>query len=281
MALILPQRRLQNIKTMKTIRFIPTVLLSSVFAILLISCSKNENSSSSDKAHLKVYLTDDPAGYDKVVIDVRDVQINVTNDSTGGWQSLSTVAAGAYDLLTLANDHDTLLAKSDIPTGTIHQMRLILGTNNYVVVNGQQIPLQTPSAQQSGLKLNIQQAVASGILYTITLDFDALKSIVKTGNNKYMLKPVIRTVFNAVGGSIKGVVLPDTLTTSIFAIQGVDTVASTFTGLNGGYLIKGLAAGSYNLRFVPNDTTFFSESRNGVAVTLGNVTVVDTIHLHQ
>jgi hypothetical protein len=51
-----------------------------------------------------------------VVIDVQDVQINVTGDSTSGWQSLSTVNAGSYDLLKLVNDDDTLLANSDIPS---------------------------------------------------------------------------------------------------------------------------------------------------------------------
>jgi len=264
---------------MKTSVFFTTVLLALIFSISLISCSKNENSSSG-KTQLKVYLTDDPADYDHVFIDVKDVQINVTNDTAGGWQSLSTVNAGTYDLLKLVNDDDTLLASSDIPTGTIEQMRLILGDNNYVVVNGENIPLKTPSAQQSGLKLNIHQSVSSGILYTITLDFDAGKSIVKTGNGNYILKPVIRTVFNAVGGSIKGFVLPDTVTTAVFAIQPPDTIASTFTGSNGGYLIKGLAAGSYTLSFVPNDTSFATETKTGILVTTGNVTTVDTVQLH-
>ena len=263
---------------MKTYAQLTAVLLTFIFSVTLISCSKNENSSSG-KAQLKVYLTDDPGNYDQVVIDVKDVQINVT-DSTDKWQSLSTVKAGSYDLLKLVNDDDTLLASSDIPTGMIHQMRLILGTNNYVVINGQKITLETPSAQQSGLKLNIQQNVSSGILYTITLDFDAGKSIVKTGNNKYILKPVIRTVFNAVGGSIKGFVLPDTVRTAVYAIHAPDTVASTFTGSNGGYLIRGLAAGTYSLSFVPNDTTFTIQTKTGIAVTTGNVTTVDTVHLH-
>jgi hypothetical protein len=264
---------------MKTNVKLTTVLLAFISSLIFISCSKNENSSSG-KAQLKVYLTDAPASYDQVIIDIKDVQINVSNDSTEKWQSLSTVKAGSYDLLRLVNDDDTLLASSDIPTGMIHQMRLVLGTNNYVVVNGQNIPLETPSAQQSGLKLNIQQNVSSGILYTITLDFDAGKSIVKTGNNKYILKPVIRTVFNAVGGSIKGFVLPDTVTTAVYAIQAPDTIASTFTGSNGGYLIKGLAAGTYTLNFVPNDTTFTVQTKTGVTVTTGNVTTVDTVHLH-
>jgi len=264
---------------MKTNTLYPAVLLTLIFSLALLSCSKNENSSSG-KAKLQVYLTDAPASYDQVVIDVKDVQINLTTDSTGGWQSLSTVKAGSYDLLRLVDDKDTLLANSDIATGTLQQMRLVLGPNNYVVVNGQTIPLETPSAQQSGLKLNIHQDITSGILYTITLDFDAGKSIVTTGNGKYILKPVIRTVFNAVGGSIKGFVLPDSVTTGVYALQGPDTIASTFTGSNGGYLIKGLAAGSYTLNFVPGDTTFTTQTKTGIAVTTGNVTVVDTVHLH-
>lgn len=264
---------------MKTYALFPAVLLTLIFSVLLISCSKNQNSSSGN-AKLEVYLTDAPGSYDQVVIDVKDVQINLTNDSTGGWQSLSTVKAGSYDLLRLVDDKDTLLGNSDIATGTLQQMRLILGPDNYVVVDGQKYPLQTPSAQQSGLKLNIHQAITSGILYTITLDFDAGKSIVKTGNGNYILKPVIRTVFNAVGGSIKGFVLPDSVTTAVYALQGPDTIASTFTGSNGGYLIKGLAAGSYNLSFVPNDTAFTTQTKTGIAVTTGNVTMVDTVQLH-
>lgn len=269
----------QKFVNMKTYALFPAVLLTLIFAVLLTSCSKNENSSSGN-AKLQVYLTDDPANYDQVVIDVKDVQINLTNDTSGGWQSLSTVKAGSYDLLKLVNDDDTLLGSSDISTGMLQQMRLVLGPNNYVVVNGQNIPLETPSAQQSGLKLNIHQNITSGILYTITLDFDAGKSIVKTGNNKYILKPVIRTVFNAVGGSIRGFVLPDSVTTGVYALQGPDTIASTFTGSNGGYLIKGLAAGSYTLNFVPNDTAFTTQTQAGVVVTTGNVTTVDTIQLH-
>ncbi|HEV8507789.1 MAG TPA: hypothetical protein VGQ53_20400, partial [Chitinophagaceae bacterium] len=87
------------------------------------------------------------------------------------------------------------------------------------------------------------------------------------------------TVLNAVGGSIQGFVLPDSVTTAVFAIQPPDTIATTFTSSNGGYFIKGLPAGSYTLSFVPGDTTFKTESRTGIGVTTGNVTVVDTVHL--
>jgi len=155
---------------------------------------------------------------------------------------------------------------------------LVLGTNNSVVVNGVTIPLETPSAQQSGLKLNVQQTVSGGILYTMVLDFDAGKSIVQTGSSKFILKPVIRTVLNAVGGSIKGAVTPKTLLTAVYAINGTDTM-TTFTDLNGAYLIKGVPAATYTMKYWPTDTTYKSQVKTGIIVTTGNVTVVDTVRL--
>lgn len=256
-------------------------IITSLIALAFTSCSKlDRNSSDSNQTRIQVFLTDDPGPYQAVLIDVKDVQINYSNDSTGSWQSLANVKQGQYDLLTLVNDKDTMLADADIKSGTIEQIRLVLGTENFVKINGVLIKLETPSAQQSGLKLNIHQVVTQGILYKVILDFDASKSIHKTGNGKYMLKPVIRTTLEAQGGSIRGFVLPDTVKTEVLAIKGPDTIASTFTGSNGGYLIRALAAGSYSLSFIPNDTTFKNEIRNGISVTTGNVTVVDTVHLH-
>ena len=253
--------------------------LAFLAPIVIISCQKDAKSDSGT-ARLQVSLTDDPGNYQAVFIDVQDIKINLTNDSVSGWQSLANVNTGQYDLLRLVNDDDTILVNADIPVGRVHQIRLVLGPNNFVQIDNQLIRLETPSAQQSGLKINIQQDVTAGILYKLLLDFDVARSIVKTGNNKYMLKPLIRAVMEATGGTIKGVVLPDTVLTSVLAIKGTDTTG-TFTGSNGGYLIRGLPAGTYSLHFFPtSDTTFLDEIRNNIIVTTGNVTVADTVHLH-
>jgi Domain of unknown function (DUF4382) len=269
-------------KTVKKILLYSTLFVS-IISISLLACKKSGSGiDGANKAKLQVYLTDDPGDYEKVFIDVRDVQINVSGDSVNGWQSLQGVNAGVYDLLTLVNDQDTLLADAEIPSGRLHQLRLILGPDNFVKLQGDptMIKLETPSAQQSGLKLNIQADVVNGILYVITLDFDVAKSIVKTGNKKYILKPVIRTVLAAVGGSIKGFVRPDTFQTAVSAILGVDTI-TTFTGANGGYMIKGLPAGSYKLYFMPSDSTFRDSSRLNIPVVVNTVTTVDTMFLQQ
>jgi hypothetical protein len=168
------------------------------------------------------------------------------------------------------------LADADIPSGKLHQIRLVLGTNNSIVLKGVSTQLETPSAEQSGLKLNVQQDVKGGILYTMLLDFDCARSIVTTGSGKYNLKPVIRTVLNAVGGSIKGAVTPASIRTAVYAINGTDTM-TTFTDATGGFLIKGLPAATYTLKYWPSDVMYTSQVKPGITVTTGNVTTVDTV----
>ena len=253
-------------------------ILSIVSLPVIISCKKN---GTDGKARLQVYLTDAPGDYQAVYLDVKDVQINVTGDTTNGWQSLQGVNAGSYDLLKLVNDDDTILADADIPTGRLHQIRLVLGTENYVKIEGtsQLIKLETPSAQQSGLKLNVQYDVTNERLYTIILDFDVARSIVRTGNNKYLLKPAIRAILNAVGGTLKGVVMPKDFQTAVYAIQGVDTIATTFTGSTGGYIIKGLPAGNSNVFYRPSDLNYHDSLRTGLSVLFNTTTKIDTTFL--
>jgi hypothetical protein len=262
---------------MKLRKTLLALLLLTITSTLFYACQR-EDSASADKARLQVYLTDDPGDYEEVVIDVQDIKINYSSDTADGWQSLSNIRTGTYDILKLVNDNDTLLGDAELNAGRIEQIRLILGPNNYVKVDGQTIPLQTPSAQQSGLKLNIHQDVNAGVTYKLLLDFDAARSIVKTGNNKYILKPVIRTSLQSIGGSLRGFVLPDSVNTAVFATQGTDTIAGTYTS-NGSYMIKGLDAGTYTLGFAPADTTYKSQNKTGITITTNTVTTVDTVTL--
>src|SRR5688572_26730265 len=168
------------------------------------ACESDEKTN----AKLQVWLTDAPGDYQEVKIDVQGVEIHASeNDDGKGWTSVN-VKTGIYDLLELTNGLDTLLGEVELPAGKISQIRLKLGDNNSLVTDGQTFDLSTPSAQQSGLKLQIHQTLEEGITYKILLDFDVARSIVKTGNGNYKLKPVIRTITEAQSGAIKGVVDP-------------------------------------------------------------------------
>lgn len=264
-------------KRLQSLFFIPLFLF---FLSLIASCSHENVNSNSGDARLQVALTDAPFPYVKEVwIDVQ--QIEILEDGHDPL-ILNGTHPGLYNLFDLTQGKDTLLADATIPPGKISQIRLILGDNNYLVtLDGTKIPLKTPSAQESGLKVQIHQDVAGGILYRLTLDFDAGKSINKAGNSgQYLLKPVLRILsLEPSGGNIEGVVVPGSIRTAVYAIAGPDTVASTFTDTtSGGYLIRDVPANTYSLSFVPSDTTYQVAAKTAV-VTLGQVTVVDTVTL--
>lgn len=245
----------------------------------LFSCSKN--SKSGEQSQLQIRLVDNPLPNVKEVwVDIQQVEV-IVNDSSHPI-ILGGVHAGLYNLLELTNGKDTLLADALIPAGTISQVRLILGSNNYIITStGAKIDLKTPSAQQSGLKVQVHQQVSGGTLYRLTLDFDVARSIVFAGNSaNTILKPVLRILsFAPSGGNIKGVVAPGSFVTAVMAIKGTDTIATTFTNnLTGGYFIKDVPAGNYSLSFVPSDTTY-KTAQAAAAVVLGQTTVVDTIRL--
>ncbi|NLR57560.1 DUF4382 domain-containing protein [Chitinophaga polysaccharea] len=255
--------------------------LMAVTAFSLTSCSKSSDSSSGN-SKMSVYLTDAPSPYDAVWVDIQDVQVNASTDASAstGWQSIHILRPGVYNLLQFRNGVDTLLASQDLPAGAINQIRLVLGSNNSVVIDGTSHPLETPSAQQSGLKLNINATLVAGVEYRLWLDFDANRSVVVTGNNKYILKPVIRSYTQATSGAIKGIALPLLGVKGVFAIQNTDTIASAIPdAATGAFLLSGLNAGAYNVAFSGNtivkDTTLL-----GVNVTVGQSTNLGTIQLH-
>jgi len=72
----------------------------------------------------------------------------------------------------------------------LQEVRFILGSDNTVVVNGISYPLETPSAEESGLKVKIGRVLGE-TLNSFTLDFDASLSV-KEENGAYKLSPVIQ-----------------------------------------------------------------------------------------
>jgi hypothetical protein len=245
----------------------------------LSACSKTEKNNTA-KAKLQISLTDDPdPSIQEVWIDVQ--QIEVLMDGSGP-VILNGSHPGLYNLLDLANGKDTLLADAELPPGNISQIRLILGDNNFLVTrNGDQIALKTPSEQQSGLKVQVHQEITGGILYHLTIDFNVAKSIVFAGNSgNVILKPVLRILsFVPSGGDISGIVVPAGFPTFVYAIMGADTVSTTVTNSHGNFLIKDVPAGQYTLLFNPGDTSYVPFSTSFL-VTLGQVSVVDTVKLH-
>lgn len=222
------------------------IMFATFIGLLFLQFTSCDSEKDNGKAHLTVRMTDAPANYDAVMIDVKSVEIT----GNGGTAVLLNTNAGIYNLLDFSNGLDTMIASGDLEAGSVSQIRLILGTDNSVVVDGVVYPLSTPSAEQSGLKLQINQTFEAGVDYIILLDFDANQSVVLLGNNAYKLKPVIRTINTAIIGSIKGSISPIGENVVVTATSNGVSYSSV-TNANGAFLISGLPSGTYSITVTP------------------------------
>ncbi|HMX03498.1 MAG TPA: DUF4382 domain-containing protein [Chitinophagales bacterium] len=234
--------------------------------VVLVATSSCKDDTADRQAHVNIYLTDAPAEYDAVYIDIQAVEI--TSDM--GVETFDVVTPGVYNLLEFNSGIDTLIISEDVSPRTISQIRLILGSNNTVVVDGESHPLETPSAQTSGLKLNVHYTFEAGLVYDLWLDFDAEQSIVEKGNGDYSLKPVIRVYTEALSGAITGVVFPTDAAYYVQAMSATDT-AGTYISADGSFLIGGLPEGSYSVNFSAV-AGFTDITLPGVSVTTGIIT---------
>lgn len=257
-------------------------LIPFACAAILGFTSCDSNDSDNGNAKVNISLTDAPGDYAEVNVDIIGVEIHTdvnAADNSSGWQTLSMVKTGVINLLDLSNGKSVLLSSADLPAGKISQIRLKLGSNNTLKLKtGQVVNLTTPSGQTSGLKLKINQELKADVTYEILLDFDAAKSIVPRGNTgQYNLKPVIRTITQAVAGGIRGMVMPAAAKPGILAISATNDTVSAFSDASGLYLIRGLQAGTYRVEFTAPSP--YKNKTETVTVTKDAITDMGMIHL--
>jgi hypothetical protein len=167
----------------KIINWISMLMLIVVFT----GCKKPFYS-----AHMQVKMTDAPADYENVSIDLQKVMVHYANKPEDSWVELKS-NPGVYDLLSLRNDVTVIIADDEkLPTGKISQIRLVLGDNNFVISGGLKHMMTIPSSGTSGLKINVHETIKRNDDIIIVLDFDAEQSVNITGNGDYIMNPVIK-----------------------------------------------------------------------------------------
>lgn len=234
---------------------------------LVTACNnKKENNPPTGNATFSIKLGDSPAEYDAVYIEIIRMEANIN----GAWLEYPVANPGVYDLMQFTNGNTLLLlGNTSVAPGSMSELRLVLGVNNSVVVDGITYELQTPSGQSSGYKVKMSsQPLSPGIVYSLILDFDVNKSVHPTGNDKYMLKPVVRGYLETAIGKISGTVVPANGAFYVMAFNTIDTAGTYINQANGTFLINTVLPGTYNVHFFAN-TGFVDKIVSNMIVTAG------------
>ncbi|MEN8186851.1 MAG: DUF4382 domain-containing protein [Bacteroidota bacterium] len=270
------------------------IVLAIVMSLGVQSCSDDKDNNTS---RVQLILVDAPGDYKEVNVEIIDIQYN-NSDNEEGWTSFT--AQDGYpinvDLTELIAGNNLLLTDEIIPSGMLKQIRLVLSDNNWLVTEGEDgenfppVHLETPSAQQSGLKLNLDTELEPGFTYKFIFDWDVQRSIVKTGSDKYILKPVIRvnaevnsgsiggkvTAEATEGDNINGAVPLEDVKVNVYTTEDV-YVTESLTDENGDFIIQGLDEGDYKIKIEHNGyTEYVSETIN---VSVGLISDIGTIEL--
>lgn len=291
-----------------SVKVISALALMLIASVVFYACSKEKSASSgvpANQQNLSLYLSDDPSVFDKVLLDIKSVEVLVDtcaaqpghhddyddddhhhpdslNHPCATWDTL-TIQAGVYDVLQLRNGLDTLLAQGNIPKGNVRKIRIDLGTNNSVVKDSVSYPLNLPPGAPSYIVLSLRGDECHEYKpdhIHLWLDFDVSRSIVMAYNGKFYLRPVFHFFTVSTTGAIEGEVVPREAVPVISVYNSTDTAYALPWRDGGGFKVRGLKEGTYSV-YINAGNGYADTTITNVSVTAGKETELGKITLHK
>ena len=273
------------------IRFCALALFAA--SVVFYSCQEDvagNTATDINKPHaVTIYLTDHQTPvFDSVFIDIRRLEVKLEDDTlpNGGWVSLS-INPGVYNILRFRNGLDTLFATGTLPNARVKKIKLVLGTQNSAMKNGQSFLLRVNDDDREVIanleSTNFEITPDGQVLFWI--DFDAGNSIQPdnsgpgTGNG-YRLKSHIKIFTRSHSGRIEGRVLPRFADAIVKAVIGSDTATYIPDDDDGEFKIVGLIAGTYKV-LIDGQNGYNDTIINNVIVRNKEDTHLPVITLHQ
>ena len=258
------------------------------------------------KGTLKIYLTDAPGDYKEVNINISRIEGHIAvEDEEGYWEVLKEWPDGLLVNLIELENVSMLLGSKELTPNKYTQLRIFLKEEATLVLEGEEgedgptVPLEIPSSANTGIKLNRPFEIVAGSITKLTIDFDAEKSVIKTGNGKYKMKPVISVTSETYStgevpggvGSVFGSVSYYESNEGVLVLAGLGganieltggayifeniTVTSTVSPI-GEFSLTDVPTGTYTLNVVAEGYDDYSES---IEVIAGSDTEVNVVLL--
>jgi hypothetical protein len=257
-------------------------LYASMLVVLIMtamSCKKSSSDegspgSGSGASTMNIRMTDGPGNFDKVYLDIQEVWVNVEGK---GWVMVPMTRRGVYSILELNNGDDTLIASSQMNPGHIRQVKLVLGTNNHIVVNGTMQAIENSTIDHSRLIIDVDETLDANGTLIIWIDLDMGRSLFHYLNT-WRFKPWMRCFTHRKTGAIKGTISPVGSAFYAYAVpsNNINDTFGTYIRSNGYFKISGLKPGSYHLDFI-NSLGAVAKSMGAVNVNANSETDLSTV----
>ncbi len=271
------------------------IFISGCIGILTIP---GEDSIAPGKGRLKIYLTDssgdykvgDDENYFAVNITISEIKVHLAGEDEGEWIEWVLATPAEYNLIGLENV-SVLLSEGQLEPGKYTQIRLFVTNSNILLIEGgEPINLIIPSVYETGIKLIHPFRIVEGEITKLTIDFDAEKSVVKTGNGEYKLKPVIKVTSEIYleedidTGSVSGTVYYVGGDSELIVIEGASVsftlyggeyifTTSIVTDEDGLFFIDQLPVGTYTL--TASAEGYIDHTEDGITVSEGATTNIN------
>lgn len=294
---------------MKILHALIVFVLSLTVMTLVSGCGGGGGSTTAETGVLSLSIADAPPKLGADVTEVNIAVIGIEYNHDGNWTSVDDFVPQTFNLLELQNGKSLHLGDMILPAGHYTEIRFKLAAPekegdvksnpdcNIAFGDGTSVPLFVPSGGQSGYKGKGAFDITANAKIEITADFDVHKSIVVTGNRKYLLKPVIRLVVTELSGMINGTVVDvsdyNNTTNSLVVyaygsgdydlseedIDFPNAVSSTDVNMSdGNFTLAFLGEGNYSLitaQYIEDVFATVVDVENNVEVLNGNTTPVD------
>lgn len=255
-----------------------SLFLFSLFGAVYTGCTEPSDT----RSLVNILLIDAPGDFDEVWVEVEGVEIlpagSRGSEDNANWVSIPYQAASNMVLVSaLIDETQLLLGRTELQSGNISKIRLLLGEEAYFLNEDDERTdmTLTPNIEDL-LELEVDISVESGYSYDIILDLDLIQSVVADQNGDYVFTPHFRAFVSEGLSEISGNILPIDIAPHVMAISATDTF-STLTSDDGGFFLSGLPEDEYLFKIeAPGgyvDTTFNLLTYPDSTLTLETITL--------
>ncbi len=144
---------------------------------------------------IEIRVTDPPpADVKSAVVQLTNIEVHRASgnssdpDNPSGWITVLE-SPSSFDLMQVLGGVEEILGSANLPAGRYTQIRM-----DVTAVTGNTTDDEPYSAEVPGDKLRIVRTftIGNGDTTILTLDFDGEKSLIRTGNDRFIFKPVVK-----------------------------------------------------------------------------------------